>query len=90
MAAGDRVAQQGFWGGLGQPYFYICGDLDGDSIVNIADVVFIVQRIFMSGPPPSQEKVGDVDCDVTMSISDVEYIIQNIFNQGSEPCADCP
>ena len=89
VAAGDRVAQQGFWGGLGQPYFYVCGDVTGDSLVNIADAVFILQRIFQSGPPPSQEDIADVNCDGLLTITDVVYIIQYIFGGGAVPCADC-
>ena len=89
VASGDQVVQQGFWGGLGQPYFYICGDVTNDSLVNIADAVFIVQRIFQSGPPPSQEKIADVNCDGLLTITDVVYIIQFIFSAGPGPCAAC-
>lgn len=90
VAAGERVAGQGFWGGMGTPFFYVCGDLDGDSLVNITDVVFIIDRIFLGGPPPSEEKIGDVNCDDRLDLSDVVYLIQFIFNGGPEPCADCP
>ncbi len=90
VAAGERVASQGFWGGMGAPFFYVCGDLDGDSLVNITDAIFILNRIFRGGPPPSDEKVGDVNCDDKLDISDAVYIIQYIFNGGPRACANCP
>jgi hypothetical protein len=90
VAAGERVASQGFWGGMGKPFFFVCGDLDGDSLVNITDVVFIIDRIFLGGPPPSDEKVGDVNCDDRLDISDAVYLIQYIFNGGPIACANCP
>lgn len=90
VSGGDKVAQQGFLGGLSEPYFFICGDVTADSLVNITDVVFMLNRIFSGGPPPSDEKVGDVDCDGMLTVTDVVFIIQFIFNGGLEPCANCP
>ncbi|MCH7879843.1 MAG: hypothetical protein IH914_11085 [candidate division Zixibacteria bacterium] len=30
----------------------VCGDANGDGAVNIADVTFLIARIFAGGPPP--------------------------------------
>jgi hypothetical protein len=69
---------------------YICGDADGNQVVNISDVVFLVDYIFGDGPAPEPVESGDVDCNGTVNISDAVYLITYIFAQGPEPCADCP
>ncbi|MCK4856716.1 MAG: dockerin type I repeat-containing protein [candidate division Zixibacteria bacterium] len=69
---------------------YICGDADGNQLVNIADVVYLISYIFGGGPPPNPLISGDVDCDAMVNIADVVYLINYIFGGGPEPCAACP
>lgn len=89
VSAGDKVAQQGFWPAASEPWSYVCGDVDNDSLVNISDVVFIIDRIFRAGPPPSVEKAGDVNCDGQLDVTDAVYILQYIFAGGGVPCEAC-
>lgn len=69
---------------------YICGDANGDELVNITDAVALITFIFNGGPPPDPMEAGDADCDGLVNITDAVYIIQYIFSGGSAPCADCP
>ncbi|MCK4858305.1 MAG: PD40 domain-containing protein, partial [candidate division Zixibacteria bacterium] len=67
----------------------VCGDADGDCLVNIADVVYLINYIFGGGPAPVPLATGDVDCDNLVNIADVVYLINYIFGGGPAPCAGC-
>jgi hypothetical protein len=68
-------------------WVYTMGDANGDAIVNITDVVYIIDYIFAGGPAPIPLPfVGDVDCNHRTDISDVVYMIAWIFAGGPPPC----
>jgi hypothetical protein len=69
---------------------YLCGDADGNDIVNISDAVYLISYIFGGGPPPDPLLAGDCDCSDIVNISDAVYLISYIFGGGPEPCAACP
>jgi len=62
-----------------------CGDADGDGVVNINDVVYLINYLYQGGPPP----IGDADVDVCGSVNaaDIMYLIAYIFFGGPPPCA---
>jgi predicted outer membrane repeat protein len=70
--------------GLGCSYF--CGDVDHSEGVDIDDVVYLVNYIFMDGEPPAPMEVGDVDCSGSVDIDDVVWLIAYIFSGGNAPC----
>lgn len=69
---------------------YICGDANGDELVNITDAVFLISYIFSGGPPPNPVEAGDANCDQITNITDAVYLIEYIFNGGLAPCEICP
>lgn len=68
----------------------ICGDADGNGIVNISDAVYLISYIFGGGPPPDPLVSGDADCNGIVNISDAVYLISYIFGGGPAPCSECP
>ena len=66
-----------------------CGDADGNGGVTISDVVYIVNYIFLGGPPPVYDPAADVDCSGIVNVSDVVYIVNYIFGGGPELCSNC-
>jgi hypothetical protein len=73
-----------------------CGDVDASGGVDIDDVVYLLNYIFLAGPPPYSFTDSDVDCSGDISIDDVVYLIAYIFFGGYDPCdpdgngvADC-
>lgn len=68
----------------------LCGDADGSGLVNISDAVFLINYIFVGGPPPNPVAIADVDCNSITNISDVVYLLSYIFGGGAAPCASCP
>lgn len=69
---------------------FLCGDANGNSLVNISDVVYLVQFLFGSGPAPVPSLAGDADCNGIVTIIDAVYLVNFIFGGGPEPCAACP
>jgi aminopeptidase N len=68
----------------------ICGDFNDDQNMDVADVVYLINYIFVDGPKPSPFETVDVNCDDKIGIQDIIYIINFLFRSGPEPCADCP
>lgn len=70
-------------------YFdFICGDPNGDRTVNIADITFLIARIFAGGSAPVPLEAGDANGDGSVNIADVTFLIARIFAGGPEPV--CP
>ena len=64
-----------------------CGDVTGDGIIKVSDVVFLIDYLFKSGPPPDPLELGDVNCDELIKCSDVVYLIDYLFKGGPPPCS---
>ncbi len=67
---------------------YVCGDANGDEVVNIGDAVYIIAYIFKSGPAPDPLDAADADCSGAVNVGDAVYLVTFIFNSGPPPC--CP
>ncbi len=68
---------------------YLCGDANGEQVVDISDVVALLAYIFAGGAAPSPWQAGDATCDGIVDISDAVYLISYIFSGGAAPCASC-
>ncbi len=63
----------------------LAGDADNSGSVNIADVTFLIARIFSGGPAPGCEDEGDANGSNSVNIADVTFLIARIFSGGPEP-----
>jgi subtilisin family serine protease len=61
------------------------GDANGDGVVSIADVIYMINYLFKHGPRPHPEK-ADTNCDGKVNISDVVFLVNYLFKGGSTPC----
>jgi hypothetical protein len=64
---------------------HISGDVNGDGVVNSADVVYLINYLFKGGPPPDPWWVGDANCDGVVNSADVVYLINYLFKRGTPP-----
>jgi hypothetical protein len=64
---------------------FIVGDANGDGVVNVADVIFLINFIFRNGPAPDPMESGDANGDGTVNIADAVYLIAYIFFGGPPP-----
>lgn len=78
--------------GDGVDYYPTCpglrGDANGDGIVNVADVVYLVNYLYRGGDPPTPEEAGDANCDGIVNVADVVYLVNYLYRGGDPP--GCP
>jgi len=67
---------------------FMRGDANADGIVDIADVVYLINYLFVDGPPPDPLEAGDANCDGIVDIADAVYLINYLFLSGPPP--GCP
>ena len=92
MTSANYKIQSGFWQPLqGTPECQgICGNVNGDSKVNLADAVYMINYIFTHGPAPIPIiACMDANTDAAVNLADASYIINYVFFQGSPAPGDC-
>ncbi len=78
---------QGFW-----QVFGCCeqrGDVDHSGAINVADLTYLVDYLFFSGPAPPCEEEGDVDGSGAINVADLTYLVDYLFFSGPAP-PPCP
>ncbi len=70
----------------------ICGQLDDDpeGAIDIGDVTFLIDYLFLDGPEPDPRSNAQMDCDPLneVDIGDLTWLINYLFMSGPAPC-DC-
>jgi surface protein len=59
----------------------LLGDVNGDGLVNITDVVFLTNYVLEKNPDPFIYAAADVNSDGTINISDVVALVEIVLNQ---------
>ena len=65
------------------------GDTNGDGIINIGDVVYLVSYLYKNGPAPDPSESGDVTCDGIADIGDVVFLVAYLYRNGPPPPSSC-
>jgi hypothetical protein len=68
-----------------EPGPFIRGDANHDGMVNVTDVVYLINYLFIGGPLPVPYSAGDVDGNTLLNVSDVVYLINYLFVGGPPP-----
>jgi hypothetical protein len=68
--------------------YYICGDANGDSVVDVGDITYLTNYLYYQGAEPTPMEAGDANCDGEVDTGDLIYLINYLFMNGAEPC--CP
>ena len=63
----------------------ICGDVNGDDLVNILDIVFLINYKYKDGPAPEYLNAADVNGDTLVNILDIVYLINYKYKNGPGP-----
>ena len=64
---------------------YIVGDANRDGVIDLADVVYLINYLYKSGPAPEPLEAGDANCDSVVDLADVVYLINYLFKGGPSP-----
>ena len=63
------------------------GDLVGDGVYNLQDVVALVSFVFRGAAPPHPSLLADVNCDgFAANVQDVVTLVNHVFRNGAVPC----
>jgi hypothetical protein len=62
----------------------IRGDADGDSVIDVLDVFYLINGLFAGGPQPTVCR-GDANADGVVDVLDVFYLINYLFAAGAFP-----
>jgi len=68
---------------------YLPGDVNGDAVVEIGDVIFLINYLYRNGPPPDFPEQGDVNGDCQIDLGDVVYLINYLYKGGPAPLIGC-
>lgn len=63
----------------------VAGDANGNGAMNIADAVFIINRIFANGSEPPCIDAGDANGNNSFNIGDAVHLITHVFSSGPPP-----
>ncbi|MGB2981138.1 MAG: dockerin type I repeat-containing protein, partial [Candidatus Zixiibacteriota bacterium] len=64
---------------------FICGDANGDGVINVADVVYLVNFLYRNGDPPDPIAAGDANCDGIVNVADVVFLVNYLYRGGDPP-----
>jgi hypothetical protein len=67
----------------------VAGDVDGNGVFDIADLVFMVAYSFQGGVAPVDLNKADVDGSCVVDISDIVYMVQYLFFGGPDLQPGC-
>lgn len=89
VSAHDRV-------GLSTPstnvltfWTWTLGDMNHDHQCDLSDLIFLVNYLFMGGPPVSPALTGDLNGDCLVDLSDLIYLVNYLFMGGPGPRVGC-
>ena len=66
--------------------YVMSGDVDGGGTLDVADVTYLVEYLFLGGPPPVSSDEGDIDCSGGADVADLTYLVNYLFVGGPVPC----
>jgi hypothetical protein len=74
------------WFGLGRTApEYMHGDANGDELIDVGDVVYLVNFLYKGDVPPNPVQAGDANCDGEVNLADVVYLINYLYRGGDPP-----
>ncbi|HUU44420.1 MAG TPA: M1 family aminopeptidase [Acidobacteriota bacterium] len=68
---------------------YVPGDLIGDRVLDVLDVVALVDYVFRGADPPSPFNAADTNGDCKVDVLDVVTLVNHVFRGGSFPLLGC-
>ncbi len=64
---------------------WIEGDCNGDGVLSVSDVIYLINYLFTGGFLPKFTASADANCDGNVGVSDVVYLINYLFKGGPKP-----
>jgi hypothetical protein len=68
---------------------WVFGDANGDGMVDAADIVYLIDYLFVNASAPDPPASGDPNSDCKIDAADVIYLINFLFIAGPAPLEGC-
>jgi len=68
---------------------YVYGDADGNRVVDLGDILFLISYLYKGGPSPVPLAAGDVNGDCEIGLGDLLHLISYLYKGGPAPQAGC-
>ena len=65
--------------------FVMRGDATGDGMIDVADVLYLINYLFLGTSAPCPMEAGDATCDGIVDVADVLFLINYLFLGTSPP-----
>ncbi|MFH1335971.1 MAG: M14 family zinc carboxypeptidase [Candidatus Zixiibacteriota bacterium] len=89
VRAKDIQNQWGTWSNIQKAVVisgnFVRGDANGDSVITISDVVFLINFLYQGGTMPDPYASGDANNDGIIDLGDLVYLINYLFKGGPSP-----
>jgi hypothetical protein len=85
----DRPVLRSAQSGLFQTLNWVSGDANGDGAVDVTDITYLREYLFVHGLPPDPLPSGDPNSDCIINVADIVYLINYVFIGGPEPSNGC-
>ena len=66
-------------------WWSVPGDANGDSVVDIGDVLFLINYLFIEGAEPCVCEAADCNNDGAINVADIVYLMSYLFINGPAP-----
>jgi hypothetical protein len=70
------------------PDFFLCGDADGNGLIQIFDIAYIVSYIYLNGPAPKPLAAANCDGGPELNIFDITYLVAYLYLNGPDPICE--
>jgi hypothetical protein len=87
VRAKDVYDYESDWSNSLSVAIYTCGDCTEDGIIDVGDLTYLINYLFIGGPAPDPIQTGDVNSDGVVDVSDVVHFINYLFLGGSLSCS---
>ena len=61
------------------------GDANGNGVIDLGDIVYLITYLYKSGPEPIPMEAGDVNCSGIVELGDIVYLITYLYKGGPPP-----
>jgi hypothetical protein len=65
------------------------GDVNGDGVIDLADLVFLVNYLYKGGTAPDPLRWGDPNADCVINLGDVVFLLNYLYKSGDSPGIGC-
>lgn len=85
--SGEVLINRGFWQDFAGPCLCRPGNSNGDQVINILDITYLICYLYREGPAPVPYAIcsGDANIDCIVNILDISYLIGFLYKSGPPP-----